>query len=273
VVNWTRWLGDLEVGYERERETDGERLSGPTLAWEIPVFNTNQDQLLRANADLQIAIAEVRRLTIAVDNDVRLAHDAVNNAKARVTEFRDVLIPQRLETVDQAQREVNYMLIGVFELISLKRDEYDSYQDYLESIRDYWVSRVELSLAAGNELPLKGVSKPTVINVEEFINPQESEMDHGMHGSMDEGMDESMDHSQHKAMDKGADEPMDHSQHKAMDKGMDEPMDHSQHKAMDEDTDEPIDHSQHKSMDKEMDESMDHSQHDSIEDTDNGEQQ
>jgi cobalt-zinc-cadmium efflux system outer membrane protein len=216
VVNWTRWLGDLEVGYERERETDGERLSGPSLAWEIPIFNTNQDQLLRANADLQIAIAEVRRLTIAVDNDVRLAHNSVNNTKARVTEYRDVLIPQRLETVDQAQREVNYMLIGVFELISLKRDEYDTYQDYLESIRNYWVSRVELSLAAGNELPMTGAAKSTVIDVQEFISSQEPEMDHGMHGSMDHGTLESMDKPTPKSMDKGMDEPMNHSKHDAM---------------------------------------------------------
>ncbi len=257
VVNWTRWLGELEVGIERERETDGVRLTGPSLAWEIPIFNTQQDQLLRANADLQMAIAEVRRLTITVDNDVRLAFAAVQNAQERVIEISEVLIPQRLETVDQAQREVNYMLIGVFELIALKRDEYDTYQDYLEAIRDYWVSRVQLSLAAGNELPTSGAVRSSVLDVEDFTSPQEPAMDRGMDGSMEDGMDKSMDHSQHKAMDKGADKPMDHSQHKSMDKGADKPMDHSQHKSMDKEVDEPMDHSQHKAMD----------------DTDNGERQ
>ncbi len=201
VVNWTRWLGDLEVGYERERETDGGRLSGPTLAWEIPVFNSNQGQLLRASADLQMAIAEVRRLTLAVDNDVRLAHYSVSNAKARVKEFREELIPQRLETVDQAQREVNYMLIGVFELIGLKRDEYDTYQEYLESIRDYWISRAQLGLAVGNELPASGAVKSEVIDVKDFISPSNTAMDHSMPMSMDKGMKKTMDHSQHKTVE------------------------------------------------------------------------
>lgn len=208
VINWTRWLGDLEVGIERERETDGARLTGPTLSWEIPVFNTQQDQVLRANADLQMAIAEVRRLTIAVDNEVRLAFAAMQNAQTRVTEIREVLIPQRMETVEQAQLEVNYMFIGVFELITLKRDEYDTYQNYLESIRDYWVSRTQLGLAVGNELPTTGAAYSSLIDVEEFIRPQEPAMDHSMH--------DTMDHSQHESMNKEMGEPMDHSQHGAM---------------------------------------------------------
>ena len=32
------------------------------------------------------------------------------------------------------------MLIGAFELIAIKQDEYDTYQGYLEAIGDYWVA-------------------------------------------------------------------------------------------------------------------------------------
>ena len=84
VVNWTRWLGELDVGAERERETDGVKLTGPTIDWEVPIFNQHRDALLRADANLQVAIAEVHRLLTAVDNEVRLAHARVENAKARV---------------------------------------------------------------------------------------------------------------------------------------------------------------------------------------------
>jgi cobalt-zinc-cadmium efflux system outer membrane protein len=136
VVNWTRWLGDLELGWERERETDGARLSGPVIDWEIPIFNQHQDALLRADAELEMAVAELRQISIEVDNGVRLAHAGVMNARARVTEYRDRLIPQRREVVARAQEEVNFMLIGVFELIRLKQEEYDAYQGYLEAIRD-----------------------------------------------------------------------------------------------------------------------------------------
>jgi len=184
VVNWTRWLGELDLGVETEREPDGGRLTGPTLSWEIPIFNSKRDDVLRASAEMQIAVAEVRRLAIAVDNDVRLAYAELQNARARVEEYRDELIPRRIEAVAQAQREVSYMLIGVFELISLKRQEYEAYQGYLESVRDYWVRRVALSLAAGNEVPAVVQEKPTVIDVQEFVAPNEPVMDHSMHGSM-----------------------------------------------------------------------------------------
>ena len=81
---------------------------------------------------MQIAFSEVRRIATDVDNRVRLAYAALENARARIAEYRDVLIPQRIETVARAQEEVNFMLIGIFELIALKQDEYDAYQGYLD---------------------------------------------------------------------------------------------------------------------------------------------
>ena len=83
VVNWTRWLGDLDVGVERERETDGARLTGPVVDWDVPIFNQHRDALLRADAKLQIAVNDVRRVRIDVDNSVRLAHATLENARAR----------------------------------------------------------------------------------------------------------------------------------------------------------------------------------------------
>ena len=205
VVNWTRWLGELDVGIERERETDGVRLTGPTVDWEIPVFNQHKDALLRADADLKIAVSEVRRLTIDVDNSVRLAYAKLDNARARIEEHRTGLIPQRIETVVRAQEEVNFMLIGIFELIALKQEEYDAYQGYLEAIRDYWLARADLSLAAGSALPSSSQIGEQRIDVEEFVRPKSGGMDHSGHGGGDnrsqmneeDDSNNTMDHSGH----------------------------------------------------------------------------
>jgi len=194
VVNWTRWLGELDLGVQREREASGGYLTGPTASLELPVFNQHEDALLRANADLQIAVFDVRRITLDVDNSVRLAHASLLNASARVQEYRDVLIPQRVEAVAQAQKEVSFMLIGVFELISLKRVEYDAYQGYLEAIRDYWLQRVALSLAVGNALPNDARMGQTSVDVEALISPAQPAMDHSGHGAM---QGHSQDHSGH----------------------------------------------------------------------------
>lgn len=206
VVNWTRWLGDLEVGGERERETDGARLSGPTVDWEVPIFNQHRDAVLRADAELKIAVVEVQRLTTEVDNDVRVAFAALDNARTRVDEYRDVLIPARMDAVARAQEEVNFMLIGVFELISIKQEEYDAYQGYLEAIRDYWLARVDLIAAVGNALPSDSATDRQAIDVRDLIGPRPEDRDeshdHSMHDHSNMTNDssteaDSMDHSQH----------------------------------------------------------------------------
>lgn len=238
VVGWTRWLGELDVGFELEREKEGGRLTGPLLAWEVPLFNQHEDALLRADTELQLAVNEVRRIATDVDNDVHLAYAKVDSARARIAEYRDVMIPQRIETVASAQQEVNYMLIGVFELLALKQDEYDTYQGYLEAIRDYWLARAELGLATGTALPSSAQIGEQRIDVEQFTQPASGGMDHSAHGAMSGG-------APMKDMGSTDSAPMDHSAHGATDngaakmdmEGMDSmPMDHSGHMMMDSNT-------------------------------------
>lgn len=223
VVNWTRWLGNLDIGGERERETDGARLTGPTASWEVPIFNQHKDVLLRADAQLQIAINDVRRIATDVDNSVRLAYATLENTRARINEYYDVFIPQRIEAVARAQEEVNYMLIGIFELIALKQDEYDAYQGYLEAIRDYWLARADLGLATGTTLPSSSQLSEQRIDVDQFIRPPPGGMDHSGHGSMGDDApmmnkentgSKSMDHSGHiMQQNNKSPEPIDHSGH------------------------------------------------------------
>ena len=201
VTGWTRWLGELDVGVERERETDGTRLTGPVAAWEIPIFTQHRDELLRVDAELQMAIADVQRLSIAVENSVHLAYAATENAKMRVDEYRHHLIPARRAAVDRAQEEENFMLIGIFELLTTKQQEYDAYQGYFEAVRDYWLSRVDLALAVGNSLPSSANINNQLLDVDEYIRPKTAGK-HAGHGSMgDNSRIAPMDHSQHTGED------------------------------------------------------------------------
>ena len=183
VTNWTRWLGNLDVGIEHERETDGAKLTGPTIEWEIPIFSQNRDKKIRANTELQHAIAEVKYLNLDVENNVRLAHAATQNIKTRVKEYRDQLIPAHIEAVERAQEEENFMLIGIFELIKTKQEEYDAYQGYLDVVRDYWLARTELANAVGNILPSSAYIGEEHLNVEDYIASKPRGMDHSLHES------------------------------------------------------------------------------------------
>ena len=169
LEGWSRWLTALDAGWEYERETDGVRLRGPVVDWEIPLFNQGGDRVLKARADLTIALENLRQLQVDIENDVRLAMAAEDNARQRLEEIRDRLIPARTDAVERGQEEVNFMLRGVFELITLKQAQFEAYEAYLAAVADVWMARLQAAKAEGTALPA-GTSEKTV-DVDALLSP------------------------------------------------------------------------------------------------------
>jgi len=166
-----RWLGGSEIGYEREREVDGSRIKGPTLALELPIFNQGQARLARAEAVLAQANARLAQAELGADNAVRLGAERVRILRQVVATHRDALIPQREAVLARSQEQQNFMLIGVFELIQAKSREFDAYQSYLEAVRDYWLARVDLTRAVGQRLPSDSAITSGTPSVQEIVKP------------------------------------------------------------------------------------------------------
>lgn len=146
------WLGDVELGYEREREA-GERQSGPSLSLQLPLFQQGQAQRARANALRDLARERLALKQLQLEHEVRAGLNRLDTQRSIIDSYRDALIPQREAIVAREQERYNFMLIGVFELIQARQQEYDAYQNYIEAIRDYWLHRVELARVAGGWLP------------------------------------------------------------------------------------------------------------------------
>ena len=210
----TRWFGGVDAGAEREKEADGAYLTGPTMSLELPLFNQGQGKLARAEALLAEAQARVQLAELNVTNAVRTGSRALNEHRQIVALHRDALIPQRERIVERSQQEQNFMLIGVFELVQAKVEEYDAYQSYLEAVRDYWLARVELMQAVGQRLPSDAAASQPTPSVQDILTPKG-----GMPG---------MDHGAMSGMDHGAHAPAAATTSKDGMKGM-EGMDHSQH--------------------------------------------
>lgn len=153
VTRWTRWTGDLEIGVERERDVAGNHDTGATLAVDIPLFDQRTDRVVRGEAELALATIDLQALARVIENEVRHAHAQLNGVAARVAEHRFELVPQRQAAVARTQEEVNFMIAGVFDLLLAKRQEYEAWQGYLESVRDYWQARARLARAVGGALP------------------------------------------------------------------------------------------------------------------------
>jgi cobalt-zinc-cadmium efflux system outer membrane protein len=180
VARHWRFIGHIDVGYEREREADGERLRGPTLELAIPLFRHGTPAIARAQASLDEARAQLAQNELAASNALREALDASLGAREIVREYREHLLPQREAVVARTQERVNYMLVGAFELLLAKRDTYSAYQGYVEAVRDYWLARADLRRAAGGALPLDG-TEGAVETPAPRTDPSES-TDHTHHG-------------------------------------------------------------------------------------------
>jgi len=188
VTRGWRLLGSVEAGYEWERETDGTKLRGPTLALELPIFNQGQGAVARAEAQLLDARARVDALSLAVDNEVTMAARQLALAREVSERYRQDWLPAAESAVERQQERFNFMLVGAFDLIQAKREQYDAWQGYLESIRDYWIARSALRAATGGLLPGDTDTLPPAAGPEDIVPatgepPAQAHEHHGEHQS------------------------------------------------------------------------------------------
>ncbi len=153
VTRGWRLLGSVEAGYEWEREIDGTKLLGPTLALELPIFNQGQGAVARAEAQLLDARARADALALVVENDVATGVRQLALAREVSERYRLEWLPAADSAVERQQERFSFMLVGAFDLIQAKREQYDAWQGYLESLRDYWIARSALRAATGGLLP------------------------------------------------------------------------------------------------------------------------
>ena len=195
VTRRTRMVSGIELGIERERDFDGALNVGPTLSLELPLFNWGGGRLAAIQAALHQAEAELDERVLDVSNQVQLGSAKVAAARLLADEYRRVLIPQREAIVARAQEQQNYMLIGVFELIAAKQQEYEAYAGYIEAVRDYWIARTELTRAVGRRLPSSDQPMTPRLDPAEQLKPKDAgaahqhHMSHDMKGMTMEGMD------------------------------------------------------------------------------------
>jgi cobalt-zinc-cadmium efflux system outer membrane protein len=175
------WLGEVELGYERERE-DGVSEGGPTLALELPLFQQGQAGRSRAQALHALAQARLAQYELAIERQVRTGSARLAGLGEIVREYRQSLLPQHAVVFEREQERYNFMLVGAFELIEARRSQFDAHQAYLEAIRDWWLARVELQLAVAGPLPGDDADLQPAPGLEQLLAPAAGAHDHhGQH--------------------------------------------------------------------------------------------
>jgi len=174
VTRRWRLMGSVEAGVERERESEGPESRGPTLSLELPIFNQGQGTVERAEARLLDARARADALALTIENEVTAAVERLALARDASERYRRDLLPATASAVARQQEQVNYMLESPFELFRTKRDQYDAWQAYFESVRDCWIAHTALRSATGGLLPGDEQTLPLTIGPDTIAPIEES---------------------------------------------------------------------------------------------------
>lgn len=172
ITRHFRLLGTTAVGYDREREVDRSVIKGPTLDLELPIFNQGGSRVARAEARLKIARARLAQIELSSANSIALGSERVHVLSQIVDDFRSALVPARETVARESQLEQNFALIGEFEVLQARAQQFDAYQGLIEAVRDYWLARLDLTRLIGSRLPSDALLKQPAVPPAEYLTPK-----------------------------------------------------------------------------------------------------
>jgi outer membrane protein, heavy metal efflux system len=168
----------VNVGVDTERESDGNRLTGPNLEIGLPIFDQGQGEVARLSANWRMNQERLAALESDVRSEVRAASDALQTARETVEFYQQTLLPQRKLIVRQTLLHYNAMQKSTYELLAAKEQQQTAEHASIEALRDYWFARTELEHAIGGRLPLVAVSAATEMPA---ATPEPVENEHANH--------------------------------------------------------------------------------------------
>jgi cobalt-zinc-cadmium efflux system outer membrane protein len=152
----------INVGVQTEKESGGQRVTGPSLALQLPIFDMGKASIARLVAQHRQAQRRLEALAINARSEVREARDLLLATRDLARYYGSVLLPQRVEILDLTLKHHNMMLKGTYELLLAKQSEVATERSYVAAWRDYWIARTQLERAVGGRLRVE--DRPAAAN-------------------------------------------------------------------------------------------------------------
>ncbi len=162
----TRFIPGVNVGVSSERDTDGQRVTGPNVTLELPLFDQGQPAVARLTAQYRQAEDNLAALEINIRSEVRQAQDAMLSARATVEHYNKTLMPQRRKILRQTLLQYNAMQVSTYVVLQAKQNEQIADRGYVEALRGYWIARAELERAVGGRLGGNFAPAPSPMKME-----------------------------------------------------------------------------------------------------------
>ena len=166
LVQATRYVGDLDIGYVRNSTFD-EAGGGRSVqrGWEldlpIPLFDWGQARSARARNLYLLSAAQVGEVAVRARSEARTTWQGWRTAHDLALHYRHEVVPLRSHIADETLLRYNGMLASVWELLAEARASLAAVDAATAAERDFWIADTDLrqaltgtsSAAAGAPLP------------------------------------------------------------------------------------------------------------------------
>ncbi len=121
---------------------------GASVSMPLPVFDRNQGDIQRAEAEAMIARHEVDKLRLAIPQEIRTAETTYTVARERVRRFEDAFLRQAADALHAAEVSWREGASSLLEFLEAERANIRTQRDYLDALRDAHVAAWDLTRAA-----------------------------------------------------------------------------------------------------------------------------
>lgn len=157
ITDVTAVLPELEVGAEAERESeeggDSQWLAGPSVGFEVPIFDQGHARKVRASMEIRRQWDLLAALGVELRSAVHQAATRVEYAHRKAVHRRDVVGPLASAVTGQTQLHFNAMFVGIFQLLDARRREVEAARELILAQRDYHLARTALAQIEAGRMP------------------------------------------------------------------------------------------------------------------------
>jgi outer membrane protein TolC len=143
----TRFINVLELGPAATKEDPEPWKRGFEVSLQLPIFDWGGARVAKAESIYMQALHRVAETAVNARSEVREAYSAHHAAYDTAKRYRDEIVPLRKKIAEENMLRYNGMLIGVFDLLADAREQVGAVIDYIETLRDFWLSESDLQAA------------------------------------------------------------------------------------------------------------------------------
>jgi cobalt-zinc-cadmium efflux system outer membrane protein len=154
-----RVFNNVESGIAYAREPDGDDFMGPEVEIQLPIFDQNQAQIVRAEYKLRQAEKELQAKMCFVREEVSAILEKVSFVRSRVNLIRDKLMTIRQIAVEYAEKYFDAMQLNMLYLLEARQKLSESQRRLIESLREQRNQEIELERALGGMIPVQNTGR------------------------------------------------------------------------------------------------------------------